>query len=470
MFEREFEEYDQEQVIELIEHYEQMVKDDARVFFEEGSFDQIIEYYQERQQLDKAFEVVEMAIAQHPFSALLLIKKAQLEFDQKRYEVAMETLDQAAVFDSTDMQIHLLRCDIFVWQGKFAEAIDTIHLALEFADEEERIDLFLELADIYEEWEKYDELFATLAETLRMNPDNEEALNRLWFCVEFTEKYQKSVDFHKAFIDEHPYAHLAWFNLAHAYAGLKQYDEAVEAFEFVMAIDETYEYAYKDCGEVLFKMENYTKAAEYLIRATAISKPYKELYYSIGECFEQMENFVRARSYYRKATNLDPYFADAYFKVGVTYEEEGRFQNALSAYERAYKLDEENAEFALALAVVYHEMGDLDNAVAYYKLGVELEPDNKDNWIELAKGYFESGEFREALSIMEKAILQFEDAANLYYIKSAFYYQIGNRHEAFINLERALLQDFASYAVMFEVTPYMEQDDTVISLINQYRK
>lgn len=216
MFEREFEEFDQEQVLELIGHYEQMLKDDAHVFFEEASFDQIIEYYQERQQLDKAYDVVDLAIAQHPFSASLLIKKAQLEFDQKRYDTAMATLDQAAVFDATDMQIHLLRCDIFVWQGKFAEAVDTIQVALEFADEEERVDLFLELADIYEEWEKYDELFNTLTQALMLNPTNEEALNRLWFCVEFTEKYQQSIDFHKAFIDEHPYSHLAWFNLAHA--------------------------------------------------------------------------------------------------------------------------------------------------------------------------------------------------------------------------------------------------------------
>ena len=42
MYEREYEEYEREDVAELIEHYEQMVKDDSNYFFEETSFDQLI--------------------------------------------------------------------------------------------------------------------------------------------------------------------------------------------------------------------------------------------------------------------------------------------------------------------------------------------------------------------------------------------------------------------------------------------
>lgn len=470
MLERNFEERDQEHVAELIANYERMIAENDSCFFEEGSLDQIIEYYEERQNMDMAMKVVNMAVEQHPFSASFLIKKGQLLFDGKDFDNALEALDQAAALDASDLQIYLLRCDIYVWQGKFLQAIDTIEVAMDFAEKDEMPDLYLELADIYEEWERYDDLFGTLMKTLDLDPTNEEALNRMWFCVEFTEKYSESVEYHKMFIDENPYSYLAWFNLAHAYAGLKEYDKAIEAFEFVIAINDEYEYAFKDCGELLFKIKNYQKAADYFLQASLISKPYKELYYSIGECYEHMHNYNRARYYYRKATNLDPYFGDAYYKIGTMYEEENRWGNALTAYERAYKLDEENAEYALSIADVNMHMGDIDKAIVFYRQGVELEPENKDAWTSLARCYVDAGDFREALNLMDKAIIQFEETADLYYIKSAFYYQIGNRHEAFINLERALLQDFESHDLLYDITPYMREDDAVNHIIDQYRK
>lgn len=291
MFERDFEERDQEQMEELIGYYEQMQRDNSQCFFEESSFEQIIEYYEARQDVDEAMQVVNMAVTQHPFSATFQLKKAQIHFDRKEFAEALEALDQAMIFDAGDIQVYLLRCDIYTWQGRFPEAIDVIEAAIQIADDDEMPDLYLELADIYEEWEKYDDLFSALVETLRIDPENEEALNRLWFCIEFTEKYQLSIDFHTHFIDQNPYSHLAWFNLAHAYSGLKQYDKAIEAFEFVLVINEEYEYAYKDCAEILYKTGDYAKAAEYFLTASRISKPYKELYYSIGECYEQMDNY-----------------------------------------------------------------------------------------------------------------------------------------------------------------------------------
>ncbi len=470
MYEREFEEYEREDVAELIEHYEQMVKDDSSFFFEEASFDQLIEYYEEKGDTKRAMDAVNRALEQHPYASLFLVKKAHLLFELKDLDEAMVLLDKAEAMDSSDISIHLLRCDIFTWQGKYNKALNTIQAAMEIADKDERSDLYLELADVYEEWEKYDEVFDCLVRALELDPENEEALNRLWFCVEFTEKFEQSIKFHKAFIDEHPYSYLAWFNLAHGYAGLDLYEKAVEAFEFVIAINEDYEYAYKDCGEVLFRMEKYEEAAEYLLRASVISKPYKELYYSLGECFERMKNYNRARYYYRKATNLDPYFADAFHKIGYCYEEEERFDAAITAYERAYRLEKGNADYVVSLGFVFYNIDQFDKSIEFFRRAVEMEGEVEENWEMLSRAYFEASEYREALNVLEKAILLFEGNANFFYMKAAYYYQIGNRNESLVNLERALLQDFESHDLMWEITPYMEHDDTVANLIEQYRK
>lgn len=470
MLEREFDESYQENVSELIEYYEKMVKDNSNCFFEENSFDQIIDYYEDRQQHEKALEVADMAIYQHPFSANFLVRKAQVLFEMKDFDQSMDLLDKAEVLDSADIGIYLLRSDIYLWMGKYVKAVNTITAAMQFAEKEEMPDLFLELADIYEEWEKYEEVFDNLVRTLELDPENEEALNRLWFSVEFTEKYQESVEFHTEFIDNHPYSYLAWFNLAHAYAGLDQNEKAIEAFGFVLAINEEYEYAYKDCGEIYFKMGNYQLAAEYFTKATMLSKPYKELYYSLGDCYEKMVDHNKARYYYRKATNLDPYFDEAYFKIGLNYEAEGRWESALSSYERCYKLDQDNPGYIIALANAYRETNSINKAIDLFRKAVELQPDDKENWLDLSRAQFEAGDYREAFSTLDMASLNFSDNADVIYTRSAYYYTAGNKNEAYLNLERGLLQQFNGHGLVFELNPMMEQDAAVLHLIDIYRK
>ncbi|MDX2001684.1 MAG: tetratricopeptide repeat protein [Chitinophagales bacterium] len=470
MLEREFDDAYHEDVAELIEHYEKMVKDNANCFFEEASFDQILDYYEQRQNFKKAREVVDLAILQHPFSASFLVRKAQILFESKEFDFALDLLDKAEIFDATDTNIYLLRSDIFVWMGKYQRAVDTIRTAISISEKEELPDLYLELADIYEEWEKFDEVFDCLVRTLDANPANEEALNRIWFCVEFTEKYQESIDFHTKFIDNEPYSYLAWFNLAHAYAGLDLYEKAVESFEFVMAINDNYEYAYKDCGEILFKLGQFEKAAEYFLKASVLSKPYKELYFSIGECYEKIQNYNRARYYFRKATNLDPYFDEAYFKIGLNYEVEERWESALSAYERAYKLDNENPGYTIALANAYRQNNDNGRAIEFYQRAVELQPDDKDNWLDLAYCHFINEQYRDAINTLDLAALNFENGSDICYTRSAFYFAVGNKNEAYLNLERGLLQNYKQHKMLFELAPSMKMDEQVVRIIDQYRK
>ncbi len=225
MFERNFDEKYYKEVAKLVKQYE----NNSAALFDEHSIEKIIDFYEENNELEKALNAADDAINQHPFSATFMVKKAQIYFDLKQFDQPNDLLDKAQVLDSQNIQVYLLQSDIQVWLGQFQNAINIILDAIAVLDDkDETPDLYLELADIYEEWEKYDKVFEALTATLHHNPENEEALNRLWFCVELSENFQASIDFHKRFIDENPYSHLAWFNLAHAYVGTGKFDEAIE--------------------------------------------------------------------------------------------------------------------------------------------------------------------------------------------------------------------------------------------------
>ncbi len=471
MFEREFEdEFFNEDVSGLVEQYERQRNSKESCFFEESSFEQLIEYYEDNNQLERASEVADIAIVQYPFSAGFMVKKAQLLFDFKQFHLAIDLLDKAAILDPGDINIYLLQADIYMWLHDFKKAISTIEDFMQTASTQDLPDLYLELADIYEEREMYDEVFENLNKSLELEPENEEALNRMWFCVEFTERYEESILLHTKLIDDKPYSYLAWFNLAHAYSGIGLFEKAIEAFEFALAINEDYEYAYKDAADIYFKMKRYEKAAEYYLKAAEISKPYKELFVCAGECYYKMKDFVRARQYFRKATGIDPYFDIAFYKMGLSYQAEGRISNAVGSFERAHKLNPKTNEYMLALANAYYLGEQLEKSVVMYKKALAGKQVKKAGWINAAKAMFEALDYRNAIDTLDDAIEVFDRNAEFYYAKSAIYYQIGNRKEAMLQLETGLLKEWKKHKLLFNITPYMKNDPCIIDLIEQYKK
>jgi len=456
-------------VISLVAQYEEMEKTNSHHFLEESSFEQLIDFYERRKKNDRASKVADHAIIQHPFSAYFLVKKAQFLFNVKQFDQALELLDKAEVYDPREIQIYLLRSDIYVWMDDFKKAIAVIEYAMEFADKDDAGHLYLELADVYEEWEKYEQVYECLKKVLEHDAASEEALNRMWFCVQFAEKYKESAELHQSIVDKEPYSHLAWFNLAHAYAGLGEFEKSVDAFEFVLAINEKFEYAYKDCGDVLFRMEQYRKAIGYYKNALDVARPSKEIYYNIGECYECLKEYGNARNYFRKAITIDPRFHEAFFKIGLCYSEEEKWSNALTSFERAYKLKDDDPDYIEMLADACYELGDLDYAIELYSKAVDLRPASRDAWLALARTLLESGMYRDAFIVLGDACEEFDDPADIIYVKSAYYFLIGNKKESLLNLERALLTDFKLHPVVFEIAPYMEKDAAVLKLVDQYR-
>lgn len=460
---------DHPKVSDLAAHFEEMERNNSHLFLEESSYEQLIDYYERKKKNDRASKVADQAILQYPFSAYFLVKKAQFLFDMKLFDQALEALDKAEALDKHEIQIYLLRADVYVWMDDYKKAIATIDYAMEISEAEDIGPLYLELADIYEEWEKYDKVFECLKLSLEHDAGNEEALNRMWFCVQFAEKYKESAELHKRIIDIRPYSHLAWFNLAHAYVGMGELENAVEAFDFVIAINEKFEYAYKDCGDVLFRMEQYPKAIEYYKSALDVARPSKEIYFSIGESYQCLEDYGNARNYYRKAINIDPQFHEAFFHIGLCYREEEKWNNALTSFERACKLKDDDPDYLEMLADANYELGDLDCAIEMFSKAIDIRPNSRDAWLALARTLLESGMCRDAFTVLDDACEEFDDPADIIYVKSAYYFLIGNKKEALLNLEKALLIDFKLHPIIFEVAPKMEKDLAVQQVMNQYR-
>lgn len=96
---------DFEDLRDLLQQFENLKEGRSHAFLDEDSFEQIIDYYDEHDELNNALQAVEIAIDQFPFSSALLLKKSALLIETKKYRDALALLEKAAVLDSNDINL-----------------------------------------------------------------------------------------------------------------------------------------------------------------------------------------------------------------------------------------------------------------------------------------------------------------------------------------------------------------------------
>ena len=77
---------EKDEMTELLRLFDNLKNGRSHSFLEEESFERIIDYFDENEDLNQAMEAAEMGIEIYPYSSLLLIKKADLLLTQRKYQ------------------------------------------------------------------------------------------------------------------------------------------------------------------------------------------------------------------------------------------------------------------------------------------------------------------------------------------------------------------------------------------------
>ena len=100
---------DREELRELLQQYDNLKTGKTHSFIEEDAFEKIIDYYDEKDELPKALEASDYAIEQYPYSASLLLKKADLLIASKQYQDALFYLEKAELLDISDINLYIFK-------------------------------------------------------------------------------------------------------------------------------------------------------------------------------------------------------------------------------------------------------------------------------------------------------------------------------------------------------------------------
>lgn len=461
---------DREELKEILRHYHNLKNGRQHPFIEEDDFERIIDYFDEKDNLPEAIEAVEIGMEQFPYSAPLMIKKADLLIATRKYHEALEILDLAMLYDSLDINLYILKTDAYLALDKQEVAIEVLQEALEIFQGEERIELLFEMADVYDDYEQFDKIFDCLKLVLDDDPNNDEALYKICFWTDFTGRNEESIRLHQKIIDAFPYNEIAWFNLAAAYQGLKLYEKAIDAYQYAIAIDEKFDYAYRNMGDAYLRLRKYKDAIEVLEKVLELSRPEDVIYEAIGHCYHKMGNCAQARFNYKKAAHLNPDDSKLHFKIAQTYIVENQWQMAVKQLEYAMRIHRNIPEYNLSMGQCKMHLKQYKDAVIYLGNVVRLKPKNIAGWEALIQCLIH-GEFYEEAAEQCIAASKATDGKPLF----IFYYtaallHLGKTKEALLQLEKGMENAPKQVKKLIELHPAILQNSLVVDILARFKK
>ena len=454
-------------LILLVNEFESMSQKGQVSFLDEQDFLKLINYYEKEFLFEKAIEVADHALNQYGFSADFHIRKAQLFLATRNSEKAMSILDKAEIFAPAELDIHLLRAKIFASLGQYSKALQLVATLKEKASEADLSQVYLSEAQIHECLKDYTAMFRSLTISLDCDPENEEALERVWVCTELTKRYRESISFHKEIIDRAPYSYLAWYNLGHAYSCEGEYEAAIEAYEYSFIINKEFELGYRECADLCFQICDFSKALSFYLEALDLFGPDSDLLTNIGECYMQMNKYEHAQDYFNKASKLDPYNDEVYFFLGLCHAREDRWLSAINSYFKAIEIEDRREEYFNSLAKAFFQVGEFAKAHYYFLKATEIGPEQSDIWRDHIAFLIQIGELDKAFEVLEEA----EDNAvgpELLYCRAACFLSNEQFDQGLEILREALIESIETSDSVFEIAPGLQRNKLVHDLINYY--
>lgn len=456
-------------ITEIIKHYDDLTAGTTNVLLDETSFELLIDYFDELNNLKKALEVTAAAREYYPFSADLMVKHADLLIADRKYSQALELLEQAELLNSDDLNIYVLRVDALLGLNELEQAFEVFQSSLTLFEDDEKLDLLFEYVDVFDDYEVFDMVFDCLKMVLELAPNDDVALYKICYWVEFTGRFEESIRIHQHIIDENPYNELAWFNLAAAFQGLKLYEKAIDAYQYAITINDKFDIAYRNLGDLYIRLRKYNEAIEALTTVIELTRPEDVLFEAIGHCYHKLQNFSLARLNYRKAVHMQPDDPKLYYKVALTYMDEQKWSQAVTTLEQSLRISP-TPECHLALGECLLHQSMYTEAIYHFSIAVKQKPKNIPRWEALIKGLYLAGFYEEA---EHQAYMALEATAQRpifhFYIAMTLFAQAKNK-EALQQLELGMHQAPRLFRKVLELNPSIMQNSRVVDILARYNK
>jgi len=459
--------YESDEVLGSIRRFEDMIKKKAQYFFDVYEFEEIINYYIETNNFNRAVSAAEYGYRIYPDSTVIQLKIAHLLIDRGKAAESIGILNRIEKIEQSNYEVYILKGSAYNLLGKTSEAREHFDKAVSLSHEDNKDTILYNIGVTFEQQCNYKAAIQYFLESYELDPDNFTILYDLAFCYEQLDENKKSIYYYDKYLDQEPYSDIAWFNLGAVYNKVEDFEKSLEAYDFVIAINEKYSSAYFNKANTLSNLERYKEALPEYLEYLKFEEDHVMTHCYIGECYEKLTLYEESLYFFQKAVALDPNCAEAWFGKGIVKMHLENYDESLSYIIRALELNEDNTEYLYAQGLVYMRQKDHKNGIKIFKHLVELESTDYDAWLNYSELLLITGKLDQAIEVLRKANDLNLNNANINFRLASYMFLQNNMDLGFSYLEKALFIDADAIEDLYDFYPEAALNETISAIINK---
>ncbi|MCC0175413.1 tetratricopeptide repeat protein [Waterburya agarophytonicola K14] len=356
-------------------------------------------------QVQKAIAKCTEKIANEPKSASMHADLGHLYLQQKKWQAAKNSYEEAIKIDPEFAEAHGYLAEIWTHLDNPYKAADSLDLAFKLKPNSATARQHHELAKTLQEQNKPGRAISAYRRGIKINPGFLSAYRSLGKFFFQREEYQQAIALYRQGVAQNPQNPRFHLALGQALADLEKWFQAIESYQTVAQLNPNLPELYCYWGQALVKIDRTAQAEEFYKKAIALKADYWQAYYQLGVLWQKQQKWSPALLAYRKVRSIEPNRVNILNKMAVVYRHLQQYDLAIACHREAIKISPESspsentaiAAYQKTLAIYPHvtiqhhyqqakllrAKGRFVEAIAAYQKTIELDPQFKLAYIDL---------------------------------------------------------------------------------------
>ncbi len=431
--------------------FESMMKTNKVLFFDSEEFEDIILHYLDMGKTNLAKKALKLALDQHPKSAGLKLVQVEILVFEEKLDAAEKLLNELFILEPTNEEVYIQKANVLSKRNNHTKAIELLEIALKYTDD---------LADVYnligmeylfmDDFEKAKIYFT---KCLEVDIEEQTAIYNVVYCYEFLDQNEEALVYLNDYLDRNPYAEIGWHQAGRLYYHIKDYNNAIRAFEFATYIDDEFLGAFMEMGKAFEKVKDYQRAIESYEKTIELDDPTSYALLRIGKCHEKLGNKNTALKYYNKTVHEDPLLDKGWIAITDFYVREKNYTKALYFVNKALGIDNENKLYWKRYATINKQLNFFEEAEFGYRKAVEFGDNQLDTWLFWVDVLQFQGEFDLAKNTLLLATEFFPESFQIEYRLAGLNYMTGKLLKGKFHLCNGLRLSYKNHTIIKELFP-----------------
>lgn len=441
----------EEEFDNTVKRYEQYLKGEKSGYFDVEELEEIVDYYLYQGKPRASKKALDFGLRLHPGNTSLRAKRAKICLAtghvKKAYNI-LESLGQMSDYESD-----ILKIETLIRLERHGEAFEKAEKII--AEECDYLDdICFDVAMAFFCQLDFETALHFLLIGDEFNNKNIDLLFEIAFCYEQMDKTDKAIETYNRIIDIDSYIAEAWFNLGQVYFINQDFNKAIDAYDFTLAIRENDELAYLQKAHALFHLDRFNEAlAIYADCEHNSLKKWQSMLFT-AECYEKMEQYNVAIDYYKKSLSLRPKKNyDALTGIAVCLLELENYPLSIAFTLKAIAVNSNAPDAWVYLAEGLLGVEEEELALNAYLKSLSIEPNQPDTLVSIAHLYMDMNDAESALEYYRAAFLLDETIENIDVYIAAAYFKLKEYGFAGELLFLAIARDPGMLDLFYEICP-----------------